>query len=318
MRLVLIAMLIAAASLAGCEMKSESEGYLADAKYETTTTTETPASAPAADAAAAGLPAPPEQPAPTTGPTSVAAMVAYVYGYTLNAPQKAVRGMISRHEALCRAAGPATCQVIGSNISEEGDYQLRAHLELRASPAWTARFRGGLAADVEKSEGRIVSSAVESEDLSRTIIDTGARLRAMTTLRDRLQALLASRPGKLGELIEIERELARVQGEIDSAQSQLTYAQGRVATSTINLNYRSRDPLAAQGVWSPLAEAFGDFVGLIVGVIALLIRTIAVLLPLALLAWLALWLFRKPIGAFRERRGTERAEKRGRKKASAP
>lgn len=289
-------------ALAGCSQKAEvASGEVALAEAPAAAT------APAADAAAPdGAPAAP-MPAPSP------ALIAYEYAYTLGAPQAQVRGLIARHEAACRAAGASVCQVTGSSLSAEGESRLEARLELRATPEWVGRFRNGLAADVEKSDGRILRSGVESEDLSRTIIDTGARVRALTALRDRLQALLATRPGKLGELIEIERELARVQGEIDAAQSHLTYSQGRVATSVVTLTYESRDVLEGRGLWAPIGDALGDFVGLLIGVVAFLIRLLAVALPLGLAVAAGLWLVRRPLRrALAERRRT-RDHEEGRK-----
>lgn len=279
------------------------------------------AEAPAADAAAMSAEAPAElreirpAPPPAGGIAVAPAMIAYEYGYRLSAPQAQMRGMIARHEARCRTAGPAVCQVISSQISERGDASLDGHLELRAAPAWVATFRSGLAEDAAKSDGRIVDSRVESEDLSRTIIDTSARLRAMTTLRDRLQNLLDTRPGKLADLIEIERELARVQGEIDSAQSQLTHDKGRVATSKVILEYEARNALGRDSVWSPLADAFGDFIGLMIGVVAFLIRVVAVLIPVAAIGWLLAFLFRKPLRRWREGRRQKKSQKLALKKA---
>ena len=300
--------------LAGCTRYESDETFFSE---EHLTATKAPAAAADAGAmspaAETGPASPPSSLA--AGVTAVPAMMAYEYGYTLTARHDQVRGMMSRHEARCRAAGTAVCQVIGSQVRERGEARLYARLELRAAPEWIGAFRSELAQDVAKSDGRIVDSRVESEDLSRTIIDTSARLRAMTTLRDRLQNLLDTRPGKLADLIEIEQELARVQGEIDSAQSQLAHDRGRVATSKLILDYESRNPLARDSVWSPLAEAFSDFVELMVGVVAFLIRAIAVLLPLAAIGWLLAFLFRKPLGRWRESRRQKKSQKLALKKA---
>lgn len=303
MRLILVAAL--ALTVAACSKKEGSTTYYKD---------EAPASTEAAPAAAAGD----ASSSPGIGVAPQPAMIAYEYSYDLSAPQEKVRGLIARHEKACRDAGERNCQIIESSVDEQGDYGVEARLVLRAGPAWVAKFRGGVAADVAKSDGRMTGSRVTSEDLAREIIDTGSRLKAQTTLRDRLMALLATRPGKLADLIELERELARVQGEIDSAQSQLTHAQGRVATSKLTLNYESRDVLARDNLWSPLGSAFGDFLGLMVGVLAVLIRAIAVLLPIGLIGWLIAWIFRKPLARMAERRRARRAEKQSRNKAVAP
>lgn len=241
-----------------------------------------------ADAKGGAAPQAPLAPLPVSIP-----MLAYSYDYAISAPPKAVRALVSRHEAACAAAGAAVCQVVGSSVSESGEDRVSGHLTLKAAPAWLKRFREGLGAEAKASGGRLVRAAVESEDLSRQIVDSEAALRARTTLRDRLQALLASRPGKLSDLLEVERELARVQGEIDATQSELTMMRGRVATSEIKLAYESGGVLAPEGAWSPVGRAFGDVADILAGTIALMVRAVAGLAPWVLVIGGLLWVFRR-------------------------
>lgn len=244
-------------------------------------------------AAAAGDSAPaPDQPGGVVVPAG-APMLAYEYSYALEAPARSIRALIGGHEKACADAGPRRCQVTSSSIQGLGEDRQQATLQLRAAPAWLKVFRESLTADAKAAGGRVVSSSVDSEDLSRQIVDTEARLRAMTTLRDRLLALLASRPGKLSDLVEIERELARVQGEIDSTQSQLAVMRGRVEMSILTIQYVSTGTVAPDGVWSPLVGAVTDFIGIVAFTLAAMIRLIAWLAPWLLVGAGVVWLFRK-------------------------
>ena len=229
-------------------------------------------------------------------------LLAYSYQYGIHAPPKSVRALAAGHEAACVAAGLAVCQVTSSEVQEFGEDQVRATLTLRATPAWLKRFRAGLAGETRSAGGRVTAANVSSEDLSRQIVDTEANLRAKTTLRDRLQALLASRPGKLADLIELERELARVQGEIDATQSELSVMRTRVATSDLTVNYASAGVLAPEGVLSPLGEALSDVLAIFVGTLAFMVRLVAVLAPLVLIVGGLLWVFRKRLPKIRLRR----------------
>lgn len=244
------------------------------------------ASVVAASAPAAAEPAKPVVPAGTP-------MLAYTYNYGLRAPPKGVRALIAQHEAACRQAGAQVCQVVNSSVREQGEDQVEGSLALRATPAWLTRFRQGLGAEAKNAGGRVFQANVLSEDLSREIVDTEAMLRARTTLRDRLQNLLATRPGKLADLIELERELARVQGELDAAQSELAVMRQRVATSEVTITYESQGVLAPEGVGAPLAEAFGDFMGIIVYTLAAMVRLVAWLAPWVLVGGVVTWFFRK-------------------------
>jgi hypothetical protein len=112
-------------------------------------------------------------------------------------------------------------------------------------------------------------------------------------LRDRLQALVATRPGKLADLLEVENELARVQGEIDSAQSELAVMRGRVAMSELKIRYTSAGVWAPEGTWAPIGEAGRESVSLVVFAVALLMRVIAFLAPFAVLIGGAAWVVRR-------------------------
>jgi hypothetical protein len=275
------------------------------------------AAAPAADAAAA--PASMAEPAmvepapailPATAPRIAAGppMLAYSYDYGLAVPQARVDGLRRTHEAACLKAGWRVCQVVSSSMQDLGGVGASGQLEIRAVASWLTPFRAGLEAQAKGAGGRVTTTSVSSEDLSREIVDTEAQLRAKTTLRDRLQALLANRPGKLSDLLEVERELARVQGEIDSTTSQLAVMRARVAMSDLTLRYQSGDVVGPR-VRSPLGAAFGGFLGNAAASFAAIVDVVAVVLPWGLLLAALGWLFRKPIGRLRQRLRQRRAPK---------
>lgn len=243
-------------------------------------------SAPAQAGAAPASPGSPEQ-APTvpTGPS-----LAYVHRYTIETPADRVAGLMARHEQACVSAGPAVCQVIGSSNSDLGGDAVDGRLELRAAPAFVARFRTGVAEQATAAGGRVAEASTESEDLTRALIDTQARLTAQTTLRDRLQQLLATRSGTLQQLLEVERELARVQGEVEAVQSSLEVMRTRVATSRLDVDYRSRGALAPDSAFRPVADAVRGAVTVFMTTVGLLITALAVILPLALVAVPVVWL----------------------------
>jgi hypothetical protein len=233
----------------------------------------------------------PGQPSQPAGPTPIL-YLAYSYGVGLEVPSQRLSGVMDRHVQACQSAGPRLCQLIGSNRQGDPDSYMQGYVSLRAEPAWLRTFMAGLENQADEAGGRIVSQTVQSEDLTRQIVDTEARLRALTALRDRLEALLRSRPGRLSDLLEVERELARVQGEIDATQSNLVVMRTRVAMSELTLNYQSSPRPVGSDTLEPLRNALADFLGIIVGGFAAIIYVIAGLIPLAIvvvpLVWLAL------------------------------
>lgn len=240
--------------------------------------------------------------APAQVPDAQVPQLAYSYAYTLETPTTEVAGLAARHEAACVQAGPQRCQVIGSSTQTYGEDERMATLEIRAAPGWLAAFRSGLAEDAEAADGRIADSSTTSEDLTRALIDTEAHLRAKTALRDRLQTMLATRDGNLQTVLEVERELARVQGEIDSATSTLEVMRARVAMSRLTLTYQSRGVLAPDDATAPLSNALNSALGLFMMGLAAIVTVLAFALPFALAIAPIVWLVLRA----RKRRRAER------------
>jgi hypothetical protein len=286
--------------------KSEAYGGAGMARDAVTAAApEAPAAEAAADMDAPAPVAPPGQPPgpnqPGTPPGAV--LLAYAYAYGVEVPAKEVPATMKLHEKVCADAGPTVCQVLGAATNAYGEDDVRGSLNIRAEPKWLKTFRERLEVDAEKAGGKLTSSQVSSEDLTRAIVDTEANLRAQRTLRDRLQNLLASRPGKLGELLEVERELARVQGEVDSIESNLAVMRTRVSMSVLTIDYQSSGKPLTDTTFEPLGHAFQDFLRHVVEGFAWMITFVAVVLPWALLAWGVsfLWLrWRRKVRATKE------------------
>ena len=260
----------------------------------------TDAPAPSGGEVYGGAPPAPKPDNPSAG----VPLLAYVYGATLELPARGVRATMSKHEAACRAAGPAVCQVLGSAVNADDDGQsVNGSMQIRAQPRWLETFRASLDGEAKAAGGRLRGTTVESEDLTRQIVDTDATLRAQKTLRDRLQALLKSRPGRLSDLLETERELARVQGVIDSAESELAVMRQRVATSLLNLSYQSKPNAVTGGTFAPVVDAMTGFVSIVMHGIAFIISAIAFLIPVSLVVVPLGWLFLR----WRRRRAMKKA-----------
>ncbi|MBL8549733.1 MAG: DUF4349 domain-containing protein [Hyphomonadaceae bacterium] len=248
-------------------------------------------------------PPPPGQPAAEPAPAPAAqapvAYLAYSYQVGLEVPGPRLTGLMDAHAQACVAAGPRLCQLIGSQRQGDPEAYISGNLQIRGEPAWLRGFMGRLESDADQAGGRVQARSTTTEDLTRAIVDTEASLRARRTLRDRLQALLASRPGRLSDLLEVERELARVQAEIDATQSNLAVMRTRVDMSALSISYESQPRSVAAGTFTPLRNALAGFVSVVVQGVAIIITLIAGLLPFALLLWLIGWL----LLGWRKRRG---------------
>ena len=95
--------------------------------------------------------------------------------------------------------------------------------------------------------GTVTSRSVSSQDVTEETIDVEARIQSLTAERDQLRALVQRASG-LGDIFTIDRELARVQGEIDSLQHRLEHLRNSSALAELNAEFKKRrepGPVAA-------------------------------------------------------------------------
>lgn len=242
-----------------------------------------------------------QQPDGQTPDPAAARLIAYTYSYGFAVPTGNMEALLNAHKASCEAAGPAVCYVVNSSISGLGEDYASGSLTMKGSAAWVATFKEGMAESLKGYDAELDASNTSAEDLTVQIIDTTARLNSAKTLRDRLQQLLAERPGRLTDLLEIERELARVQSEIDSTESILAAMRLRVSMSDVTLSYSPKYSAVSQSIWRPLADAFDSFMPNVVSSLAGIVNFISSVALWLILIVIAVWLVMWRIGAGRRK-----------------
>ncbi len=292
-RMLLVSCAGSALLLAGCEGEGDSSGR------EIVSEGFAPAASPQTDAARSSADGSEGEQAPAP-----ATRMAYAYNYGLSLPAARVPSLMQQHEAACVSAGPGQCELIRVDTRQVGRDHVQGSVEFRGTPAFVTRFRSGLASEVEAQNGRIEHQSVEGEDLTRSMIDTEARITALTALRDRLQQLLATRQGSLQELLEVQRELARVQGELDAARSTMQTLGTRVATSRVSISYTSAGQIAPDSALRPLQRALEQSLQTFTSSLGMLILVLAAILPLALIVVPIAWLLIRRRQRTRPRRTT--------------
>ncbi len=86
-----------------------------------------------------------------------------------------------------------------------------------------------------KGLGELVKVATSSRDVSEEYYDVDARIRNKTKEDERLLKLLEERPGKLEDVIAIERELSRVREELERMQGRMRVLQDLTSLTTVEL-----------------------------------------------------------------------------------
>ncbi len=128
----------------------------------------------------------------------------------------------------------------------------------------------------------IVERTTESEDKTTTVVDTDARIKNLTEFRDRLRTMLASKPGSLKDLVEVNSQLAEVQTELDSAATYRKLLANETEKVAVQIAFRTRSAASKASALAPLAQAWRRILLDFTESLATLLSFIVSLLP-----WLA-------------------------------
>ena len=178
---------------------------------------------------------------------------------------------------------------VGNTSMQTGSDQLRsASVEIKVPAARWGQLVSGL-----KPIGTLESVQESAQDVGEEFVDVQARVANAKRLEARLIDLLANRTGKLSDALQVERELARVREEIERYEGRIRYLRAQTSMSTMTVVVH--EPLPVLGSHpgdNPIAQAFRDAWRIFVGVIAFLISSLGIIIPLGILAWVA-WRFRR-------------------------
>ena len=95
--------------------------------------------------------------------------------------------------------------------------------------------------------GEVDSRRLSANDVTEEVIDLEARVASLIGVRDRLRALLDRSTG-MSEIMSVERELARVQAEIDSIEGRLRHLRSRAVMAELSLSARRERKLGPIGL----------------------------------------------------------------------
>ncbi|MGH9779623.1 MAG: DUF4349 domain-containing protein, partial [Candidatus Acidiferrales bacterium] len=142
--------------------------------------------------------------------------------------------------------------------------------------------------------GRVLNEQLSTDEVTEQVVDLEARLRNSRATEQRLIAVLNERTGKVRDILEVEREIARTRQEIERMEAQRQNLMRRVelATVQVSLIEEYKAPLAPAPVGTAIklrnafVAGYEDFAGMFIGLAFFFARN-----GLNLLFWLVvLWL----------------------------
>jgi hypothetical protein len=143
--------------------------------------------------------------------------------------------------------------------------------------------------------GKVLSQSAAENDVTQQHVDLAARLKNLQAEEVRLRGFL-DKATKVSDMLEIERELSRVRGEIEAMQAQIGYLDQQSAMATLTLALSAPGALVqpAGGTWG-FSTAFTTGVQGAAALLRTLIVVIIALSPvlLVVVVIVAIWRSRR-------------------------
>jgi len=154
------------------------------------------------------------------------------------------------------ADATAVAEKLGGYVEQKSDSgEEEASLTLRVP---VKAFKESLAGF--EALGTVTYRNVEAEDVTEQYVDVEARLKNKAALRDRLKQLL-DKATDVKDVLAIETELNRVQGDLDSMAARIKSLKGQVDLATVRLSLSRRPILGPlgyffKGLWWGIERLF--------------------------------------------------------------
>jgi hypothetical protein len=198
-----------------------------------------------------------------------------------------------------RAYGPAR-EVIEKLVAQAGGFvqsaQVRHHQGRVSSATLVLRVASASFGRVERGVhglGEVLSESSSAEDVTEAYTDLAARLKNARRLESRFLEMLEKQAGGVADLLQVERELARVREQIELHEGRLRLLDHRVELGTLTVNLEIREQFQAgqpQGLGGQLGEVLSTSTAAVTTFLVGLLKVgVAVVpwAPLAMAAWLA-------------------------------
>jgi Domain of unknown function (DUF4349) len=132
---------------------------------------------------------------------------------------------------------------------------------LQASLRIPAPELGAALADL-KTLGRVENESQSGEEVTQQHADLVARLKTSRETEQRFRAILQQRTGKLSDVLEVEQEIARVRGDIETMEGEQKELEHRVSFATVALQlteeYKAQLNPPAASISTRIYNAFVD------------------------------------------------------------
>ena len=126
--------------------------------------------------------------------------------------------------------------VATTSSEKQANGKLRGQVIVKVSPENLDRFLQEI-----RGLGDLKNQTLGTEDVTKAYFDTDARLKNARVMEQRLIDMLKTKTGKVSDLLQVEKELARVREEIEKMQGELKYWDSQVQFATVTISLAEKD-----------------------------------------------------------------------------
>ncbi len=123
-----------------------------------------------------------------------------------------------------------------TDSEKQANGKLKGHVVVKVLPESLDRFLQKV-----RSLGELKNQTLGTEDVTKAYFDTDARLKNARVMEQRLIDMLKTKTGKVSDLLQVEKELARVREEIEKMQGELKYWDSQVQFATVTISLTEKD-----------------------------------------------------------------------------
>ena len=191
----------------------------------------------------------PQSPQLLSGPMIVRSAHLTLVTKDFDSSRSAVERIVREHQGYV-----AQLNVIGATGSAR---YLTATLRVPS-----AQLRAALAQ--LKQLGKVMQESQSGEEFTQQYVDLNARLSNARTTERRLAEILRNRTGKVTDVLEVEREIARVRGQIERMDAERKNLENRVGYATVEIQLQEEykaeiemaPPSTGNRLWNATVEGY--------------------------------------------------------------
>jgi len=130
---------------------------------------------------------------------------------------------------------------LGGYVSSLAVYQLREDRKAGQMTLRVPENQFSNAISFLKESSRVKNERLDTDDVTRRYIDLEARIANLQAQEERIRELL-ERTETIEEVLEVEKELGRLRGDLEAMEADFKHLSERVSYATIDLTLEEKDP----------------------------------------------------------------------------